>query len=100
MRMAPVAAMKVLSLDVETSDLPRWDLPVDHALRPRICSIGYVLFDPETAADIECRDLVKPGVLATLKVVRNHFTGSTLIAQRVFAPKGEGPDGWPCRGSR
>jgi DNA polymerase III subunit epsilon len=52
--------MKVLALDVETSDLPRWDLPSHHILQPHICSIGWVLFDPASNESIEVYELVKP----------------------------------------
>jgi DNA polymerase III epsilon subunit-like protein len=52
--------MKVLAFDVETSDLPRWDLPSHHILQPHICSLGYVLFDPASNGDIEIYELVKP----------------------------------------
>jgi DNA polymerase-3 subunit epsilon len=53
--------MKVLALDTETSGLPRFDIPAEDPSQPRICSLGYVLFDPEAEdADLACYDLVKP----------------------------------------
>lgn len=54
--------MRVLALDSETTGLPRYDRRADDPCQPRICSLGYVLFDPETpdGADISVYDLVKP----------------------------------------
>ncbi|HEY2111767.1 MAG TPA: hypothetical protein VGH25_08600, partial [Dongiaceae bacterium] len=67
--------MKVLAFDTETSGLPRYDRPADDPTQPRICSIGYVLFDPipGTQADLEVYDLIQPcGWIVPMDVVAIH----------------------------
>jgi DNA polymerase-3 subunit epsilon len=67
--------MKVLCVDSETTGLPRYDRPADDPTQPRICSLGYVLFDPEVdrGADLAVYDLIQPcGWIVPMDVVAIH----------------------------
>ena len=52
--------MSILFFDTETTGIPRWDLPADHADQPRIVDLAGVLCD-ETGAEIaRFEAIVKP----------------------------------------
>src|SRR5262249_30955882 len=75
--------MKVLCLDTETTGLADFSKPGDHLSQPRICSLGYVLFDPEGGTDIEVYDLVKPdGWTVPAEVAAIHGLTTELLLEK------------------
>ncbi len=86
--------MNILFFDTETTGIPRWDLPADHADQPRIVDLAGVLCD-ETGAEIgRFEAIVKPDGWTVHEGAAKVHGISTEIALKEGRPIAEVLDGF------
>lgn len=85
---------RILIFDTETTGLPRWDLPADHASQPRIVDIAGVLCDEHGEVVESYESLVKPEGWVVDAGAANIHGITTEIAAAQGKPIAEVMDGF------